>query len=251
MLPLYRKACMTLARATRDGLARNLTLVNSGFVAGKIHDTYGTSSRVVWPPVPGEFGDTPWEQRRQAIAAVGRIHPGKRWHEAVEIVEHVRRKGHDLAFTLIGHIDAVEYGGRLQALAATRPWFRFLLDLDRSQLLAELAQHRYGIHPMIDEHFGIAPAELQRSGCVTFVHNSGGPVEIVGGDRRLTFDGIEEAAEKIARVLENPELECELRGQVADRKEWFTEKRFCDSLREIVAEFVLLPVLPEDGSQPV
>lgn len=237
MLPLYRKACMTLGRATRAGLGRNLTLANSGFVAGKIHAAYGTTARIIWPPVPGKFQDTPWEQRRLAIAAVGRIHPGKRWDEALEIVERVRGRGHDLVFTLMGHVDSVEYSARLEALAATRPWFRFLRDLDRSQLLAELAQHRYGIHPMVEEHFGIAPAELQRAGCIIFVHNSGGPVEIVGGDRRLTFDGVEEASGKIANVLENPELERELVNQLAERKEWFTEARFCDSLREIVTQF--------------
>ena len=99
-----------------------------------------------------------------AAAAVGRIHPGKRWHVAVEIVEAVRRRGHNLSLTLVGHRDIAEYERQLEALAASRPWFRMERDLSREQLAATLATHRYGIHPMQDEHFGIAPAELQRAG---------------------------------------------------------------------------------------
>lgn len=241
-LSLYRNLCMRMAGTTREGLRRNLTLANSKFVAARIQESLGIDARVVFPPAPGDFVQTPWERRRLAIAAVGRLHPCKRWDMAVEIVEAVRKRGHDLVLTVIGHSDRLFYAERLQALAATRPWFRLVRDVDRGRLLAELAQHRYGIHPMQEEHFGIAPAELQCAGCITFVHNSGGPIEIVGGDRRLTFDGVEEAAAKIAAAIENPALERELVNQVAERKDWFSTEKFCGSIREIVAEFNSQPV---------
>jgi glycosyltransferase involved in cell wall biosynthesis len=41
---------------------------------------------------------------------------------------------------------------------------------------------RYGIHGMLDEHFGMAPAELAAAGCIVFVPNDGGQVEIVDDD---------------------------------------------------------------------
>jgi hypothetical protein len=84
---------------------------------------------------------------------------------------------------------------------------------------------------MVEEHFGIAPAELQRAGCVTFVHNSGGQVEIVGSDTRLTFGSVDDAAERITGVIENPVLEQELRGQAAERKNWFSTETFCGCAR--------------------
>lgn len=237
LLWTYRRSCLALGRVTRSGLRRNLTLANSQFVEGRIRKTYGTGAQVIYPPVPGDFVDLPFDQRRLAMAAVGRVNGSKRWETAVEIVESVRQRGHNLEFTLIGHADDPAYGARLQAMAAKRPWFRWIRDVSRTQLLAELSQHRYGIHTMVEEHFGIAPAELQRAGCITFVHNSGGPVEIVGGDPRLTFDSVEDASERIARVIENPALEHELRVQVAERRNWFTADRFCDSVRETVARF--------------
>jgi glycosyltransferase involved in cell wall biosynthesis len=237
VLRVYRRSCMVLARANPSGLRRNLMLANSQFVAGEIRQAHGTSARVVYPPVPGDFVELPFEQRRLAVAAVGRVHPTKRWEVAVDIVESVRRRGHGLELTLIGHCDDLAYEARLEAMAAKRPWFRWLRDLSRRQLLDELSRHRYGIHTMVEEHFGIAPAELQRAGCVTFVHNSGGQVEIVGGDPRLTFGSVDDAAERITRVIENPVLEQELRDQVAERKNWFTTETFCESVREVVTQF--------------
>ena len=237
VLRTYRRSCMALARADPSGLRRNMMLANSEFVVGEIRQAHGTSARVIYPPVPGDFVDQPFEQRRLAVAAVGRVHPTKRWDVAVDIVESVRRRGHDLGLTLIGHCDDPVYEARVEAMAATRPWFRWLRDLSRAQLLNELSRHRYGIHTMMEEHFGIAPAELQRAGCITFVHNSGGQVEIVGGDPRLTFETADDAAERIASVIENPPLEQELRGQVAERKNWFTTDTFCESVREVVSQF--------------
>lgn len=237
VLGIYRRSCLALGRATPSGLRGNLMLANSRFVADRIMQVHGTGAQIVYPPVPGDFQELPFEKRRLAMAAVGRVHPTKRWDMAVDIVESVRGRGHDLELTLIGHGDDIAYAQRLEAMAATRPWFRLLRDVSRAQLLAELAQHRYGIHPMWEEHFGIAPAELQRAGCILFVHNSGGQVEIVGADRRVTFDSVEDAGEKIARVIENPSLEHELRGQAAERRSWYTAERFCDSVRQIVTEF--------------
>jgi len=240
-LRLYRAACMRVARLTREGLRRNLILANSEFVAGRVESAQVNGARVVFPPVVGDWPDTPWAQRRLGIAAVGRIHTGKRWDMAVDIVERVRQRGHDLTLTLIGHSDMAEYGQRLDAMAATRPWFRVLRDVDRHRLVAEISANRYGIHAMEEEHFGIAPAELQRGGCITFVHNSGGQVEIVGRDRRLTFEGIEDAAAKIATVIENPALEHELVGELRERRDWFSAARFCESIREVVEEFLGRP----------
>ena len=241
-LAMYRRSCMALARATLHGLGQNVMLANSRFVAGLIQQVYRAEAQVLNPPVPGEFPEVPWERRRLAMAAVGRIHPEKRWHLAVDIVESIRRRGHPLELTLIGHDDAAAYAARLQGLAAARPWFRFLRGVDRPTLLAELSQHRYGIHLMPREHFGIAPAELQRAGCIPFVHNSGGPLEIVDGDPRLTFDSAEDATERIVRAIEDPILERDLRVQMETRRRRFSSEKFCESLRTIVASFANQPV---------
>lgn len=236
-LSSYRALCRRLERGSPAGVLRNLTLANSQFVAERIRERHGIGSLVLHPPVPGDFPETPWADRESAFVALGRIHPAKRWHWTVEIVEELRRRGHPVSLTLIGHQDDRDYSRALWRLQATRPWFRMLHDLNRQQLAETVARHRYGIHAMEDEHFGIAPAELQRAGCVTFVHNSGGPVEIVGGESNLTFDHPAGAVEKIDRMLRDPDLELQLRRHVAVQRERYSVELFCENLRALVRDF--------------
>ncbi len=188
LLVAYRNFCRNVARASDAGLRRNISLANSEFVAGRMRDVHGVESKILYPPVAGGFPSVPWEHRVEGIVALGRMHATKRWETAVAIADRVRSQGIDISLTLISHRDDIEFGTRMEALAAVRPWFRILYNLPRDRMVEEVARHRYGIHTMESEHFGIAPAELQRAGCVTFVHRSGGPMEIVARRDELMFD---------------------------------------------------------------
>ncbi len=238
LLWMYRRCCFPGPSLTIARIRANQSLVNSEFVAGLTRKVIGGNPIVLYPPVPGEFPEKPWDKRRNGIMGIGRLAGYKRWRMVVEIVEAVRQAGHELTLTIAGHPDDPAEAEALKNLAATRPWFRLLTDISRRELEAEAADHRYGIHAMVDEHFGIAVAELQRAGCVTFVHNSGGAVEIVGLDSRQTFEDAEDAASKISRVLSSPELAAELCSLTLARRDLFSAGRFCDSLRGIVARFI-------------
>jgi glycosyltransferase involved in cell wall biosynthesis len=237
ILAAYRGACRLAARSSNEGLRRNLSLANSAFVAGKIKEVHGRESPILYPPVPGDFPDVPWEQKRPSMVAAGRMKPCKRWERAVDIVDRVRRAGVNLDFTLISHRDDPHYGRRIAALAESRPWFRILWDLSRKQLTQEMASCRYGIHNMEDEHFGIAVAEMLRGGVIPFVHDSGGPVEIVGGREELRFREADEAVRKICAVVVSPTLEQDIRGFLCERRDLFTTARFCERLRALVRDF--------------
>jgi glycosyltransferase involved in cell wall biosynthesis len=235
VLAAYNKFCKMLGRGSNEGLRRNVFMANSEFTARKIHEVHGAESTIVYPPVPGEFAATPWEGRAMDFIACGRIHHCKRWEMAVEILEEVRRRGFEVKLTLVGHRDAEcpEYFERMEGLARSRPWFRMRCDLSREQLTAELGRHGYAIHTMEEEHFGISVAEARRAGCICFVHNSGGPVEIVEGNRQLTFDGPAEAVEKICQVLSGSVA----RDGLYDARERFTPERFCVALRSVAAQY--------------
>jgi len=234
VLAAYYGACHGIAGGSASGRGANLSLANSRFVAGKIKELYGVDSEIVYPPVPGRFPDVPWEERRTAVVAIGRMHPVKRWEMAVEIVDLVRSRGIDLGLTLICQPEDDRYGRRLAALAVSRPWFRVLTNLTREQLAREVAGHRYGIHTMEDEHFGIAVAEMVRAGAIPFVHHSGGPVEIVGGRRELCFRNSAEAAGLLAAVIGDAALAEQLRARLALQRERFSSEAFCDSLLRAV-----------------
>ncbi len=230
----YHRICRWVSCGTKQGARGNLSLANSQFVVGKIEEAYGVGAQILYPPVPGNYPDIPWEQRRSAAVAIGRMHEIKRWEMAVEIVDLVRSRGVDLGLTLINQPDQPEYGRRIAALAASRPWFRILTGLTREQLAWEAAQHRYGIHAMQDEHFGIAVAEILRAGCIPFVHDSGGPVEIVGGRKELRFRTSADGANAISAVIGDDGRRERLRAFLAVQRERFSAESFCKSLREVV-----------------
>jgi hypothetical protein len=109
----YRDFCRRVARASDDGLRRNVSLANSEFVSGRIRDVHGMESRILYPPVPGGFPQIAMVDRVQGIVALGRMNGCKRWDMAVEILDRVRSQGNDLSLTLISHRDDPDYAARM------------------------------------------------------------------------------------------------------------------------------------------
>lgn len=54
-----------------------------------------------------------------------------------------------------------------------------LTNLDTKGLGVLLSKATLFLHPMGNEHFGIAIVEAMAAGCIPIVHNSGGPIEII------------------------------------------------------------------------
>ena len=69
-----------------------------------------------------------------------------------------------------------------------------------------ISTHRYGLHAMEAEPFGMAVAELLSGGCIPFVHDGGGQVEIVDHDPRLIYNSVADAAGKISSDPARPSL---------------------------------------------
>lgn len=233
----YHRACIRIGGLSKERLRSNLTLANSGFIAEKIRQAHGIDALILPPPVPGGFPDVPWIQRREAFAGIGRLHECKRWDRAIEIVRRVRESGIDARLTLILTPDSRTAAETIYALARRHPWITLHESIPRDQLVRIVAQHRYGIHAMENEHFGIAPAELQLGGCLTFVHRSGGPQEIVGREERLMFRDAGEAVAKILAVMRDPDLQSSLRERAAARAALYTAERFQLEIRRLVDEF--------------
>ncbi len=90
---------------------------------------------------------------------------------------------------------------------------------------------------MHEEPFGMAVADLVSAGCITFVPNSGGQVEIVA-DERLVYSSLPEAVDKIVRAIRDPEYQMSLRSHVGTRKSLFRSEKFAARLRSIVEDFL-------------
>jgi glycosyltransferase involved in cell wall biosynthesis len=214
----------------------NLTLVNSDWTGSEMHRVYGIETTTLYPPVPGIFRPRPWHERRNNVVCVGRLEGGKRIERMIEIVSRVREHGEDVTFDIVGfaHTNQIEYLERLRRrVRDVGSWVTLHENLPRADLLELLAASRYGLHGMPYEPFGIAVAEMARSGCIVFTPPNGGQVEITSHPQ-LTYDGVEDAVEKLVAVIRAPDEQAHLHAHVMRRGELFSAERFVSSFRELV-----------------
>jgi glycosyltransferase involved in cell wall biosynthesis len=245
----YQRFCRRLGRADLSHVRWNLTLANSAWTARHYEDFHGVAARIVYPPVPGGFPDTPWEKRTRDFLCVGRVSPEKRVEQVIEILRRVREAGEEVRLDLIGSPGSPHYVRKIRALVELhRSWIGWREQLPRKDYVRSLASHRYGLHAMPDEHFGIAVAEMLRAGCIPFVPSDGGPLEIVGGDSRLSYRSTEDAVEKILSLLRTPEREESVRRKLTPRRALFSEERFMSEFLAAVESFT--PVAPGGSSTP-
>ena len=232
----YQAACAIVTGFRPVRMRQNITLVNSDWTGRLVRARHGIEPVTLYPPVAGLFPDVPWPDRRLAFACVGRIAPEKRIEAVIGIIARVRRHHPGLTLHIAGNADDRSYLATVEAaVRAHDPWVSLHLDLPRDQLLLLLTSCRFGIHGMRDEHFGMAVAELVRAGTIAFAPNSGGPVDILGGDRRLLYESDDDASEKIGRVLADDALASALRASLAARADRFSSARFVRHFRDVVA----------------
>ncbi len=231
----YQSLAAAIAPVSARRVRANRTLANSQFVRGRYERAWAGEASVVHPPVPGGFPEVAWENRADAFVCVGRLHREQRPLLVLAIVAGLRRGGDQLERRFPGTVSYSEHEAELRdRIAENGDWAKVHVGLSRRAMVEQIARQRYGIHAMVEEHFGIAPAELQRAGCITFAHNSGGPVEILGGDERVLFDTAEDAVEKIEAVLRSETRQRELGRAATSRAERFSEERFVDEMRREV-----------------
>jgi len=251
---LYRRAG---ARATGFSLARmrrNTTVVNSDWTGAEVQRLHGIDTITVHPPAVGPFPAVPWSDRTDGFVAVGRIVPEKRLELIIDIVGGVREaagvRGAPQGDTGDGALDASSsmplhivasagdpaYEARVLARAREAgPWVRVHRHLSRLELVRLLTRHRYGIHGMAEEHFGMAVAEMVAAGMIPFVPRGGGQVEIVR-DERLLWTSIDDAVTKIGALRSSPAAQESVRATLAARAPELGPERFMREIRTVVQD---------------
>ena len=240
ILQAYYRFADRLADFSVDRMKANLTLANSNWTAAELRRSLGIGARTLYPPVVDAAPPAPWDERRAGFLAIGRISPEKEYERIMRIVAGVRSLNPTITLTIVGTWDrhSRRYYQHLQELAASLgSWIEFRNNLPRSAINDLMATHRYGIHGMRQEHFGMAPAEMVRAGMIVWVPYGGGQVEIVDGEPELVYDSEEQAADKISRALGSVAEQKRLRELLAVRAQSFGSERFVAEVRDIVRTF--------------
>jgi glycosyltransferase involved in cell wall biosynthesis len=246
LLDGYYALADRIGRVSRAGILANVTLVNSDWTARAFHELHGIYPQTVYPPTTTDFADVPWRDRIDGFLCLGRIAPEKDIHRVIDILSLVRRQHPRVTLRLVGSL----YPGRYSRSVERRvrqeaDWISLDTDLTRQALIELLPRYRYGIHGMAEEHFGMAPAEMVAAGCIVFVPNGGGQVEIVGTDLGLTYDGVDDAVARISGMLADEHEQARTRQRLATRVARFSTAHFMQTICDIVEQF---PAAPRDGS---
>lgn len=234
---------MLVADYSFERMARNRTLANSDWTGRWLRRAYGIDAVTLHPPAPGAFPMVPWEQRENGFVVLGRFHPAKRPDWCVRVLGRVRERCPDLRVHLMGSAsawkDEQDYYGQLTRLAdENRSWVTLHANLPRPELARLVSQQRFGMHAMQDEHFGMAVAEMVLGGCIPFVHDSGGPPEIVGHDARVIYDSEDEAVAKIVLVLGDPAAQRDIRMRLDEDQDRLRPEAFVRRFRAEVARML-------------
>jgi glycosyltransferase involved in cell wall biosynthesis len=167
---------------------------------------------------------------------LGRIAPGKRVLEAIEVLARVRARGHDFAFHIVGAVDDPAYGARVRSLAARQGgWVRLAGGVYGEEKFRLLELHGFALHMRAREAFGIAVAEQVKMGLIPFVPADTAPAEIVD-DQRLTFRDRDHAVEVIDRLLRRPQEHQAIRSGLAARGGMISKERFIGTVTELLRE---------------
>ncbi len=186
---LYLRFGRALSRQSEAGWRRNTTYACSAWVKEVLGRSLDLQSAVLYPPVPAEFADGPWEERENGFVVLARLRPEKQVERTIAILDEVRRAGHDVHLHILGDGDDPRYSDRLQKLCrASGGWARLEGFAAGEKKRAFLAGHRFGISGCRNEAFGIGVAEMAAAGCLVWVPRGGGQVEIVAHDDLIYED---------------------------------------------------------------
>jgi glycosyltransferase involved in cell wall biosynthesis len=232
----YRSLCWLLSGFSLEAMKQNITLVNSEWTGKMVEKAYGIKSRTVYPPVAADIPETRWSEKEDGFVCIGRISSEKRIERIIDILSFVRKEGLNVHLHIIGPATDSRYNQVIKHMQQKNSSWIFMEGvLDRKVLHQLIAQHKYGIHGMENEHFGIAVAEMVKAGCIVFVPNGGGQIEIVGNEL-LTYRNVQEAVEKILSVLGSAGLQSSLQEHLSLQARHFSACHFVRQIRQILGE---------------
>jgi len=236
---IYELISYRLSGYSEEGMKCNVTLTNSYWTREIILKTYGIEARVVYPPVKLKVSTVePWEKREDGFLCIGRLDKSKRILEVIDILRKVRDAGFGIHLHIIGPItDKKYYREILKRIKENQDWIFLEGSVTREHLSKFISTHKYGIHGMPCEHFGIAVAEMVQAGCLVFIPDGGGQVEIVDHDSRVVYKNQDDAVEKILYILENEKEQEAISAQMVRLGQRFSAERFMAEIREIVNGF--------------
>lgn len=217
---------------------KNITIANSEWSRNIFFSTYKLKSLTIYPPVQGPLYEKRWEDREDGFVCLGRMTPEKGIDHIIDILSKVRAKGWDIHLHILGAIDNSQYGKKLSNLwEKNREWIFLNGPVFGEEKMDVISDHKYGISGRKNEPFGIAVAEMVKSGNLVWVPNGGGQMEIVENES-LIYSSTEDAIHKIDEVLHNSELRNKLRNHLRGQASRFSIEKYQYEIKNLIKNYL-------------
>lgn len=240
---MYDHLCNFISKPIDISPTSTTYLANSDWTAEQVTQTLDARPQTVYPPVyTVDFDPEPWSCRENGFVTIGRISKEKNILRNIEIVAELTDRGHDVHYHVLGPISdgrvsfSESYQDRVRSRAAEHDFVHLEGEVSRERLVEIVSTHRYGLHGMDHEHFGIAVAELVAGGTIPFVPRGGGQVEIVDGCEDVLYDSVDDAVDKIDTVLSDEGRQRDIRERLPDVEQRFGRDRFQRTIRRVTDE---------------
>ncbi len=246
-----------------QSLIHKLKTFNSRFISNshftkKWLGSWGITSQVIYPYVDNALikGGDRILKKDKIILTVGRFFKqlhSKQQSKLIELFNKLKQNRHlfkNFRLIIAGGLkdEDKSYFTELQELTAnnkdiilkTNLSFNELAELYRKSLLY-IHMTGFGVdenkYPELVEHLGITPLEAMASECLTFCYNAGGPKELIkDSENGFLFGSEEELMNKMKRVLENNELQDNIRRKA---KEFIKNNFSYEIFRKRVTEVIV------------
>ncbi|MFH2068550.1 MAG: glycosyltransferase [Candidatus Omnitrophota bacterium] len=224
-------------RPDYENVRINRTLCNSEFTQTVFGNFYKAECEVVYPPITDLSAYArPWPEREDGFVCAGRIEPAKNVVRTVRILKKLKELGLNLHLHILGKPWDRAYAKKVAAECRGTDFLLYEGEVSREELNKLMGSHKYFIHGYDFEHFGMASAEAVSAGCIPFVPNSGGQVEIIGKNPLLCYSDEYDAVEKIDRVCRDAGLQENIREDLKSVLPNFSSDNFRRRIKEIVRE---------------
>lgn len=239
LMKLYAFITHRIGRTNHARMMKNHSWVNSYFMQGVVQEAYGIKADVFY----SAFVDPPekWNKarlRENRVITVGRFRADKSLLEYVDFCAALHRQHPDLTFMIVGKpVDRPYYESVVAKIQELGVPMELKTECSKEELAELLETSRYYLHPKPVEHFGISVLESLCAGCLPFVHQSGGVIEIVPLEE-LQFQNEADLLAKFSRIHRDEELRTDLLKQLAEHGAQFSTENFRRKFRADVAAFV-------------
>lgn len=194
-------------KINKENLSKNITFANSKWSAEKYKSIYKIKKNVFfnYPTFPlkkiPNISFDEFEKRENNFIILGRVTPDKKIYHVIKLFVKICKKFKDLSLnlTIIGPTPDEIYLNKCKNLSKNHNIFftGFISENEKENILNN---SKYGLHLFYNEHFGMAPCEMQNHNILVFVYKGGGVIEFID-NKNQQFTNYDELIDKISISL--------------------------------------------------